>query len=71
MVINFLLSPEAQARKADGRIWGDPTIVDVARLPPEQRRTFGKAPTLFHALAEPHPSWQEALDAEWQKRYGH
>ncbi|EKS7794661.1 ABC transporter substrate-binding protein [Edwardsiella piscicida] len=71
VVINFLISPEAQARKADSRIWGDPTIVDVARLPPEQRRAFGLAPTLFHALAEPHPSWQEALEAEWQKHYGH
>ena len=30
---NFLLSPAAQARKADIEIWGDPTVLDVGRLP--------------------------------------
>ncbi|MCG6507171.1 ABC transporter substrate-binding protein, partial [Vibrio parahaemolyticus] len=25
---------------------------------------------LFKSIAEPHPSWQTALEAEWQKRYG-
>ena len=28
---NFLLSPEAQARKADLKVWGDPTVLDVSK----------------------------------------
>lgn len=70
VVINFLQSPAAQARKADARIWGDPTILDVARLSAAQRQAFGQLPTLFPALPEPHPSWQEALEKTWQQRYG-
>lgn len=70
VVINFLMSPEAQARKADGKIWGDPPVVDANLLNDKQRALFAGVPPLFPALAEPHPSWQEALEAEWQKRYG-
>ena len=29
VVANFLASPEAQARKADERYWGDPTVLDL------------------------------------------
>lgn len=71
VVINFLMSPEAQARKADSKQWGDPSVLDVERLPPAQRALFTEQKPLFSAIAEPHPSWQVALDAEWQKRYGH
>ena len=71
VVINFLMSPEAQARKADGAHWGDPSILDVAHLPAGQKALFKDRKPLFNAVAEPHPSWQVALDAEWQKRYGH
>ncbi|MBW7983347.1 ABC transporter substrate-binding protein [Enterobacillus tribolii] len=70
VVINFLMSPEAQARKASGKIWGDPTILDPHLLNARQQALFSKIQPLFPALAEPHPSWQEALEAEWQKRYG-
>ncbi len=30
--INLLLTPEAQAEKADPSVWGDPTVIDVSRL---------------------------------------
>ena len=30
---NFLLSVEAQTRKADITVWGDGTVLDIARLP--------------------------------------
>lgn len=72
---NFLLSAEAQARKADISVWGDGTVLDVAKIPaPLQavmRRTAPGALTeAVPTLAEPHASWVEALEAEWLKRYG-
>jgi len=72
---NFLLSPEAQVRKADINIWGDPSVLDVDKLTKEQQTVFNKrAPgglnEVVKTLAEPHASWVEALEAEWLKRYG-
>ena len=78
VVANFLLSPEAQARKADTRYWGDPTVLDVDALEPADRAAFdaielgpqalplGAGPT----LPEPHASWAEALEAGWLARFG-
>ena len=72
---NFLLSAEAQTRKADTSVWGDGTVLDVAKLPPASQALMRKtAPgALAEAvltLPEPHASWVEALEAEWLKRYG-
>lgn len=65
VVINFLLSAEAQSRKGDLNIWGDPAVLNNQYLTGSAKKT-----TLFPSLAEPHPSWQAALEKEWQKRYG-
>ncbi|MCF1504749.1 ABC transporter substrate-binding protein [Afifella sp. H1R] len=79
VVANFLMSPEAQARKQDPNVWGDPTVLDVAALPKEDRARFdtldlGVATLppeeLGKALPEPHASWMERLEAEWARRYG-
>ena len=75
VVANFLLSPEAQARKADVAVWGDRSVLDLAKLSAALQATMRKtAPgALAEAvptLAEPHASWVEALEAEWLKRYG-
>ena len=72
---NFLLSAEAQTRKADISVWGDGTVLDVAKLPAASQALIRKtAPgALAEAvptLPEPHASWVEALEAEWLKRYG-
>ncbi len=72
---NFLLSPEAQVRKADITIWGDPSVLDASKLTKEQQAIFNKrAPgsltEVNPTLAEPHATWVEALEAEWLKRYG-
>jgi ABC-type uncharacterized transport system, periplasmic component len=78
VVADFLLSPEAQARKQDPAIWGDPTVLDVAALDGEDAARFAAidlgpaTPTpseLGRALPEPHPSWMEAMEAEWLRRY--
>ncbi|GAB4216741.1 MAG: ABC transporter substrate-binding protein [Rhodoferax sp.] len=75
VVANFLLSASAQVHKADIKVWGDGTVLDTAKLSPEQQATLrNKAPgALLEAvptLAEPHASWVEVLEAEWLKRYG-
>jgi putative thiamine transport system substrate-binding protein len=79
VVANFLLSPEAQARKQDIEVWGDQTVLDMAKLSPADRAMFAPpadnpallAPAdLGPTLLEPHPSWMTRIEAEWQARYG-
>ena len=72
---NFLLSPEAQAHKADTRVWGDGSVLELGKLPADlQAQMRNKAPGALAesvpTLAEPHTSWVEALETEWLKRYG-
>lgn len=79
VVANFLLSPEAQARKNDEAVWGDPTVLAYDKLAPTEQALFDAleqgAATLSAAglgatLNEPDARWSEMLDAEWAKRYG-
>ncbi|WP_306169090.1 ABC transporter substrate-binding protein [Halomonas sp. MMSF_3323] len=76
---NFLLSPEAQARKQRLDVWGDPSVLDLARLNEAERQALTPmddqparlAPqALQQTLPEPHPSWMEAVEAAWLERYG-
>ncbi len=72
---NFLLSAEAQTRKADISVWGDGTVLDVNKLPAASQALIRKtAPGALSeavpTLAEPHASWVEALEASGLKRYG-
>ncbi|MDT8992477.1 ABC transporter substrate-binding protein [Curvibacter sp. APW13] len=73
---NFLLSPMAQARKADIAAWGDPTVLSMQKLTPADRALFGqqRAPGQVERSAptipEPHGSWVEPLEREWARRYG-
>lgn len=76
VVANFLLSPLAQARKADIAHWGDPTVLDLARLPAATRQLFtarslpGQLVSSVPALPEPHASWVDPLEKEWVRRFG-
>lgn len=65
VAINYLLSPEAQSRKGDTSIWGDPSVLSSQYLTGSAKNT-----QQFKSVAEPHPSWQSALEQEWLKRYG-
>lgn len=76
VVADFLLSPQAQARKADVEHWGDPTVLAMRALSPAERALFG-TPTGYTAppptgpvLAEPHAAWTAALERAWLARYG-
>ncbi len=75
---NFLMSAEAQARKSDPAIWGDPTVLATHKLSDTDKALFSKIPKgvatlsaedLSKVLPEPHPSWVAALEKEWQARY--
>lgn len=79
VLANFLLSPEAQVRKQDPKIWGDPTVLAVSKLPEADRTAFAALDLgvatlppdkLGPALAEPHPEWMTRFEEEWIKRYG-
>ena len=76
VLVNFLLSPQAQARKADVRFWGDPTVLALDRLSAADKALFtqnaapGTVLQSAPALAEPHASWVPAIESEWLKRYG-
>lgn len=79
VVADFLMSPEAQLRKQDAAIWGDPTVLAMDKLTAEQRAAFAaqeRGPAtlppeaLGRALPEPHPAWMTRIEAEWRKRYG-
>ncbi|MGG7780549.1 ABC transporter substrate-binding protein [Klebsiella aerogenes] len=72
VVANFLLSPQAQLRKADPQIWGDPSVLDPEKLNDAQRAAFYavQPKATPPMLAEPHAVWVEALEQEWLRRYG-
>jgi putative thiamine transport system substrate-binding protein len=79
VLTDFLMSPEAQARKQDIAVWGDPTVLALDKLPSEERARFAAADLgmatlspeeLGPTLPEPHPSWVARLQAEWERRYG-
>ena len=73
---NFLLSPEAQARKADITVWGDPTVLAVNKLDAADRQRFGDRPQAGQVeqsapvQLEPHGSWVDPLEREWLRLYG-
>ncbi len=79
VLANFLMGPEAQARKQSLEAWGDQTVLDMAKLTAAERRLFDAptdAPALLSpealgpTLLEPHPSWMTRIEAEWQRRFG-
>ena len=75
-VINYLISPQSQADKANIEIWGDPTVLDLNKMSAEQQNMFlGKQSihvlpsNKFPYLLEPHHSWTEAIENEWLKTF--
>ncbi|MCL6271431.1 ABC transporter substrate-binding protein [Sansalvadorimonas sp. 2012CJ34-2] len=78
VAINFLMSPEAQIRKANPQVWGDPTVLAPALVSKNDQKKFAELPLgvatlrpeeLGTALPEPHSSWVNALEQAWQRRY--
>ncbi|WP_249694485.1 ABC transporter substrate-binding protein [Stappia sp. WLB 29] len=78
VLADFLLSPEAQARKQDPAIWGDPTVLAVERLEAADRERFTaldlgiatlSPEELGPVIEEPHASWMVELERAWNARY--
>lgn len=78
VLANFLLSPEAQARKQDPRVWGAFTVLDLDALSADERAPFEALPDgvatlsrdeLGTPLPEPHFTWTVALQEAWAERY--
>lgn len=75
---DFLISPEAQARKQDPDIWGDPTVLAMDKLSAGDRARFEaldlgvatlRPDQLGPALGEPHPTWMTRIERKWTARY--
>ena len=78
VLANFLMSPEGQAHKQDPKVWGDFTVLALDKLAPADRQRFDalslgiatlSPQELGSPLLEPHPSWMERIEVEWQRRY--
>jgi putative thiamine transport system substrate-binding protein len=78
VVADFLLEPATQARAQDFHQMGNFTVLDLAKLPPAERKRFDDLPRhpalptnaeLKSPLLEPHPSWMTRIAAEWERRY--
>ncbi|SMB99496.1 extracellular solute-binding protein family 1 [Hymenobacter roseosalivarius DSM 11622] len=71
LVINFLISPEAQLKKMDPNVWGDHTVLNLVALPAAQRQQFERLPSRRYAprraalqglaLPEPDPEYMTRL----------
>ncbi len=79
VLANFLMSPQAQLRKQKPEIWGSFTVLDMNKIPAADRKAFDaldlgvatlSPAEMGNVLPEPHPSWMELVESEWQKRYG-
>lgn len=78
VVANFLLSPEAQLKKADPQVWGDFPAIDTTRLSAEWQKRFAALPrgkaTLpnsvlqAHQLPEPPSEILIELEKGWQQK---
>lgn len=76
LVVNFLISPEAQLKKMNPDIWGDHTVLSMSKLPAEWRQKFGTLPTRRYApkreaiqakaIQEPAPEYMTRLAKDFR-----
>ena len=78
VVADFLLSPQAQARKQDAQYWGDFTVLKLDALSAEDKALFDAidrhpatpaASEMGPAMPEPHPLWVGVIERHWAERY--
>jgi putative thiamine transport system substrate-binding protein len=76
VVANFLLTAEAQARKNDLKVWGDPTVLDIKKLSVADATLFsnvampGSVSLPSPAILEPHGSFVPLIESTWLVRFG-
>ena len=64
---DFLLSPEAQARKENADLWGDPTVLSMARL---DRGRSASCSTICRAASRPRRRTSSAVRCPSRTRAG-
>jgi putative thiamine transport system substrate-binding protein len=78
VVANFLLAPATQAHQQNITVLGSFSVLDPARLGPDEAAAFAALPTspalptladLGPTLLEPHASWMVRLTEVWAERY--
>lgn len=77
VLANFLISPEAQLRKATPEVWGDGSVLDIQKLPDAYQERFSQVPgrtrvasreaLAERALMEPAPEIMLRLHADFRK----
>ncbi|UZR97916.1 ABC transporter substrate-binding protein [Chondrinema litorale] len=77
VVCNFLISPEAQAKKMQPQVWGDGTVLSIDKLPEEWQKKFNEIPGRENspprvdiqplALKEPAPEYMMKLFEDFRK----
>ncbi len=70
VAVNFLVSPEAQARKADEDVLGGPSIVSIGTLPESEKAFFsegGRKVSILGdiPLSEPNIEWTKKIKSTW------
>jgi putative spermidine/putrescine transport system substrate-binding protein len=78
VVVNFLISPEAQWQKMNPAVWGDGTVLDVERLPAEWQTKFAAVPQRRYAprrsalrdkaIQEPDPEYMIRLYRDFRSK---
>ena len=78
VVANFLLDPATQAMAQDITVLGSFSVLDPAKLGPDEQALFAALPAapalprledLGPTLLEPHPGWMQRVAADWAQRY--
>jgi putative spermidine/putrescine transport system substrate-binding protein len=77
VVVNFLISPEAQFQKLQPDVWGDGTVLSLEKLPATWRDRFEHVPQRHNAalrseiqpfaLKEPAPEYMIRLYRDFRK----
>ena len=79
VVINYMISPEAQLEKQNAEIWGDPSVLSFDKLNTNLKKDFENLlnkstdlsfQDLGKKIPEPHPSWVKVIEEGWIARYG-
>lgn len=77
VVIDFLISPDAQLKKLNPSVWGDGTVLNVDKLPaslrtqfeniPERKNAMRRKDMQAYALQEPAPEYMIRLYEDFRK----
>lgn len=77
VVCNFMISPAAQLKKLEPKVWGDGTVLSMDKLPAEWKAKFSEVPGRRYsplrseiqdrAILEPAPEYMIRLFADFRK----